>query len=308
LDDVNRGLKIMAILNATVMYLVLQMGALVTNTGSGDGCGASWPLCKGTWMPDWNYEAIIEFSHRAVSGLAGLMTLTLAIWVWRATGSPLLRWLSAAGVCLVGLQGALGGMAVIWPQSKSVLALHFGISLLCFSAVLLIAVLLLSPSGAERGLASPVDPLFRRWVWHVALFVYVVVYLGAYVRHVRASLACLGWPLCNGQLVPSLYSLEGANFVHRVGAALVVLLVLRLAVLAQTHSRDRADLQRVAALALLLVLVQAASGAVIALGYFNLLTQMAHTAIITLFWGALSYLCLGVMPGYTYGHVHAAGQ
>lgn len=283
------------------MYLVLQMGALVTNTGSADGCGASWPLCKGTWMPDWDYEAIIEFSHRAVSGLAGLATLVLAVWVWRASRSPLLRGLSAAGAGLVSFQGALGAMAVIWPQPKAVLALHFGISLLCFSAVLLVAVLLSRQPEAERWPAAPVAPLVRRWVWQMALFVYAVVYLGAYVRHLRAGLACLGWPLCNGQLVPSLNGLTGVNFAHRVGAALVVVMALRLTLLAQRYLRDRPDLQQAAGLALMLVLMQAASGAVIALGYFNVITQMGHTLIIALFWGTLSYLCLEVTPGYTYG-------
>ena len=33
---------------ATVgMFLVLLMGATVTSTGSGEGCGRSWPLCNG---------------------------------------------------------------------------------------------------------------------------------------------------------------------------------------------------------------------------------------------------------------------
>jgi len=127
----NRGLKALSIVTTFVMFLVLLAGALVTNTGSADGCGASWPLCKGTFMPEWDYEAIIEASHRGISSLAGLLALVLAVWTWRAAARrPLIRWLGLGTLLMVCLQGALGAMAVIWPQPKAVLALHFGISLL----------------------------------------------------------------------------------------------------------------------------------------------------------------------------------
>ncbi|HYG56832.1 MAG TPA: COX15/CtaA family protein [Symbiobacteriaceae bacterium] len=289
----NRGLKALGALSTGLMFIVLQMGALVTNTGSADGCGASWPLCKGTFMPDWDYEAIIEFSHRAVSGLGGLSVLILAVWAWRALPQrPLVRWLAVGALGFTVFQGLLGAAAVVWPQPKAVLALHFGISLICFSLVLLTTSLLMSPP-----VGSAVSPLVTRWVWTVILFAYGVIYLGAYVRHMRASAACLGWPLCNGQLIPSLYGPVGANFAHRVGAALLVLLVVRLFFLVRRMAGDRTELRRAGGLALLFILLQVAEGALMPLGYLNLLTQMAHTALITLFWGALSYLGLGVLLG-----------
>ncbi len=291
------------------MYLAVQWGALVTNTGSGEGCGASWPLCKGTFMPEWDYAAIIEFGHRMISGLAGLGALVLAVWVWRALPHrPLVRGLAVGGLLLTIFQGLLGAANVLWPQTPPVLALHFGISLLCFSAVLLTAVLILregraetpgKPGETEAGgsVSGPAVPgVLARWVWTVLLFTYGVTYLGALVRHLDAALACLGWPLCNGQLVPTLYGPVGANFAHRVGAGLVIIMVVRLAVLARRHAAHRPGLVRTADWALGLVVLQALEGALMPLGSFNLLTQMGHSAIITLFWGALSYLCLEVLP------------
>jgi heme a synthase len=297
----NRAMKALAWGTTGILFVMLLMGALVTNTGSGNGCGASWPLCKGTFMPDWDYKAIIEFSHRAVSGIGGFMTLLLAGWTWFGLRSrPLVGRLAAGALGVVIFQGMLGAAAVLWPQPKTVLALHFGISLLCFALVLLVTALLMQPDREKVPPRAP-DPRFRRWVWTVAIFAYGVVYLGAYVRHMKASPACLGWPLCNGQLVPALYGPVGINFAHRVAAALLALMVVRLAVLARTLAAGRTDLRRAADLALLLVAAQVASGAVIALGQINLLTQMVHTAIISLFWGTLSYLALAVLP------VHAPG-
>lgn len=289
----SRSLRIFSLLTTVIMFLVVLMGALVTNTESGDGCGAHWPLCKGTFMPDWDYEAIVEFSHRAVAGLAGLMVVVLLIWVWRALPKRKdLFWLAVGAFVLVSLQGALGAMAVVWPQPKLVLALHFGFSVMCFAMVLLVTALLYGKAGRP---AVQAPPALSRAIWGMALFTYLVLYLGAYVRHLDAALACTGWPLCNGQLLPTLYGPVGANFAHRLGAALAAVLMLRLWLIAR-RAVDRPDLQRAATYGLWLMAAQVASGALFPLGYYNLLTQMLHTALITAFWGVLSYLCFQVLP------------
>jgi len=292
----NRKLIRLAVVTAAIMFLAVQMGALVTNTGSEDGCGQSWPLCKGTFMPEWDYPAVIEFSHRVVSALAGLLSLALAYAALRArTLSRATRGMALAGFLLVCLQGALGAAAVVWPQPDTVMALHFGISLLCFSAALLTAVMLRQEDQTAGSLpAAPLPGPLRRWIWTVAGFTYVVLYLGAYVRHVGASMACLGWPLCNGALVPTLYGPVGANFAHRVGAALAALMVVRLAAMARQYQAP-ASLRRTADLALVFMLAQVASGALFPLGYLNVATQMLHSILISAFWGALSLLWLAAV-------------
>lgn len=291
----NRALKWLGATTSFLMFIMVLMGALVTNTDSGKGCGASWPLCKGTFMPDWDYKAIIEFSHRAVSGLGGFLTLVLAVAVWVAyRNRPVLRWLGMTGLFMVCLQGALGAMAALWPQPKAVLALHMGFSLICFSSALLVTALI--SQNDRPAPAALVAPLFRRWVWTVAIYAYVVIYLGAYVRHMKATPACLGWPLCNGNVIPPLYGLTGINFIHRLAAGMLALMVIRLAFLARRWAPDRKDLRITASLAAVLVTAQVGAGAFFGLGYINLATQELHTGLITLLWGALSLLCLQVVP------------
>lgn len=285
----NRNLKRFSLWTSGTMFLVVLMGAWVTNTESGDGCGAYWPLCHGTLMPDWDYEAIVEFSHRGVAGLAGFMTIILLAWVWRSLpGWHLTRWMAAGGLFLVVVQGGLGALAVLWPQPKAVLALHFGISVMCFALVMLVSVLLYR---GEEPPAVQAPPALARAVWSMTIYTYLVLYLGAYVRHLDAAMACTGWPLCNGQVWPTLYGPVGANFAHRLGAGLAALLMLRLWVLAR-QATERPDLQRAATLGLVIMIAQVLSGALFPLGYYNLLTQMLHTGLITAFWGVLSYLCL----------------
>src|SRR5919198_4999561 len=69
-----RGLAVAATVG---IFLVLVMGATVTNTGSAEGCGRSWPLCNGQFVPEFTLATAIEYSHRAVTGVEGLLVLAL---------------------------------------------------------------------------------------------------------------------------------------------------------------------------------------------------------------------------------------
>jgi heme A synthase len=56
-------------------------GAWVRITGSGAGCGSHWPTCRGAILPrNPTTETIIEWSHRATSGILGLSIVALVAW------------------------------------------------------------------------------------------------------------------------------------------------------------------------------------------------------------------------------------
>ena len=61
---------------------VILWGAVVRATGSGAGCGAHWPLCNGEMIPGLaRYQTLIEWIHRATSGLSLVAVLGLG---WKA--------------------------------------------------------------------------------------------------------------------------------------------------------------------------------------------------------------------------------
>ena len=73
---------------------VILWGAYVRASGSGAGCGQHWPLCNGEVIPrSPSAQTLVEFSHRATSGLALLAVVGLLVWVWRACprGAPARR-------------------------------------------------------------------------------------------------------------------------------------------------------------------------------------------------------------------------
>jgi heme A synthase len=56
-----------------------MVGALVRATGSGAGCGTSWPVCQGQVLPELKGATAVEFSHRSFAVAIGLVGLVL-LW------------------------------------------------------------------------------------------------------------------------------------------------------------------------------------------------------------------------------------
>lgn len=64
--------------------LIILWGAWVRISGSGDGCGESWPLCHGEVLPSALHKKTwVEFLHRATSGLFGILAVGVAIWSYK---------------------------------------------------------------------------------------------------------------------------------------------------------------------------------------------------------------------------------
>ncbi len=292
-----RPLSLMTLIG---MFLVVLMGSVVTNTESGMGCGDDWPLCNGRFVPAYTLESIIEYSHRFVSGLVGLIVLatTIAVFVQmrRRTDAKLY---AAGALFFTILQAFLGAMAVVKPQSSSVMALHFGFSMFAFACTLLLAAAVreeLRGSKAAHG-RQQVSRHFAWLAWFTLFFSYVVIYLGAFIKHTDSIGGCTGWPLCNGAIIPVLEGATAIVFVHRVAAAVLFVLVLRLAYLARSYD---GGLRAACAWSAYLVSLQVISGALLVYSVqfeWYLFSILVHVLVITALFAALCYVSIEAMRG-----------
>jgi cytochrome c oxidase assembly protein subunit 15 len=277
---------------AAGMLLVLVMGATVTDTGSAQGCGRSWPLCRGQFLPEFAVATLIEFSHRAVTGVEGVLIVLLAGAALALYGRE--RAVQVLAPLMVGsllLQAGMGAAAVMWPQQAVVLALHFGISLVALATASLTALCVRWPQ-AMRGLAATRG--VRLGTWGFLVYLYVLVYSGAYVRHAGAGAACLSWPLCGTPASPSALGGLAANFLHRGAAGLAVLLALGLLVAYRRLEPGRRDLLTGGLVLVAALLGQAGAGAFLVLSHLGLFGELLHAALSGVAFTAAAYLCLRV--------------
>jgi len=288
-------LKWLAVATTIGMLFVLLGGALVTKTESGMGCGRSWPLCNGEFVPtDITPELIIELAHRLVSGTVGFLVLLLSIWSWKAVGHVReTKFLSLLSFSFLVLQGLIGAAAVIWPQSDFVLALHFGISLISFAAVFLLTLLIFEIDKKFDADKVVIDKRMGFHILSVSIYSYVVIYTGALVRHTNSSLVCRDWPLCLNDapaLPANLY--EWVQMGHRTAAAIIFIWIGYITYLAVKQYKSQKVIYWGWIIAFILVSLQVITGALVIFTRLNLFIALLHALFITCLFGILSYLLL----------------
>ncbi|MFN8661182.1 MAG: COX15/CtaA family protein [Thermomicrobiales bacterium] len=285
-----RAAKGFAVAATIGMFLVLLMGATVTNTGSSEGCGTSWPLCHGEFIPEYAFETMVEYSHRLVTGVEGLLILGLAITAFPLRRRyPELKALLPLMIFTLILQSGMGAWAVKYPQTPAVMATHFGISLVCFASVYLVMRVLWVEMPTSAAAIRAVPPGYARLAWVTLLWTIVVAYVGAYMRHSGAELACYTWPLCNGSLLPDLSSPGvGVAWSHRLVALIAIVLVFGMVWWVRSFRDQRPDLYRTAHWAAGLILAQALVGGLLIFSRLSLASTLGHAALMALLFAALA--------------------
>ncbi|HXR98759.1 MAG TPA: COX15/CtaA family protein [Terriglobales bacterium] len=210
---------------------VILWGAYVRVAGAGSGCGVSWPLCDGQFLPHApQLKMLIEFFHRVSSGVDGIAILLLlvgAFWLY-PKGDRVRR---AAGLALVFLvtEALLGAALVLfgWVGTNASAARAAADAVHLTNTLLLLAAVGLTAAYAS-GLRS------GRWSWSLLTGLAGVVVTAAF--GVMAALADTLYPstsLAAGMsrdfsaAAPSLVRLRT---LHPVVAVLVGLYLLYLVV------------------------------------------------------------------------------
>jgi cytochrome c oxidase assembly protein subunit 15 len=251
----NRGLHRFAVLVAASTLALIFIGGLVTSTGSGLSV-PDWPLSYGMLFPPMVGGILYEHGHRIAAATVGILTVALAIWLWKREPRKWVRRLGGLALIAVVTQGVLGGVTVLFLLPVAVSVGHAAVAeiFLCLT----VSIALCTSRSWHRPVHRIGEP-GRVRLRHLSLATTVLIYLqilvGALMRHTGSGLAIPDFPLSFGHLIPPFFTPRIlVNFAHRAGALLAAVFILgSVGTVLRRHRSERA--LRYPALALLAALL-----------------------------------------------------
>jgi heme A synthase len=276
----------LAVLTAVFAYLQIALGGVVRVSGSGLGC-PDWPLCHGRPYPPADVHSIIEYSHRAVGSVTGVLIIATVIsaWlVWR-TRRPIVAWLATASLIGVVGEGLLGAGVVANELASWLVLIHLGLAMIILGFLVATAVMAMAPAGGVT------DPGFRRLAAVAAGATYLLLLTGSTVVASGADTSCRSWPLCGSGFMPDFTGVNAFTMLHR-GSVLVVGVLL---VLFLVRAARRPDLATASIATLGVFALQIAVGAGSALTD-GMLFNGLHVAMATLVWAGTLVTALLTLP------------
>jgi len=299
-----------------VAYLVgvILFGAWVRITGSGNGCGSHWPACNGGIIPQAPaVKTIIEYTHRLMSGLCGIIAVVLVVWA-RRVSRPVFR-ASLLALFFLVVESLLGALLVkrhlvvddVSVARAYTVALHLANTLLLTASAALVAWRASTVWGkteAGQSTLSPPEP--QRVLLGIALVAVLLTSMSGAVTALGDTVFPTQ-PALDGTLLakiradtsPGQHFLVRLRVIHPAMAVLAALLVA--GVLIRTVSRRGiagTTHVRLATLALGAVVCQTG------IGFFNVLLaapgwiQIVHLLMAQAVWILtwLAFLSTGHKP------------
>ncbi len=258
---------------------LVAFGAFTRGSGSGYGCADQWPLCEGGalggLLPRFEFEMIIEWTHRWIAAIVGLIAVATAVQAWRRLRrNRVALYASTATVFAIGVQAWIGRAVVKADLDADLVSLHLAISM---SIVALFAVVVVATSPELQG-RGPVDP---RWVALYGLgaaAAFAVLLLGSLVHNQYVA----GWPLVEGALIPEFSSsLILIHWTHRLAAGLGLFYFAYLWRVARVGRRGEFEVR-------LTMWAFWAYALNIGVGFLHVLTKVESSAVVTLHLAASS--------------------
>ena len=279
-----RNFRVLAFVTALFAYLQIALGGVVRVTGSGLGC-PDWPLCHGRPYPPADIHSIIEYSHRSVGTVTGVLVIATVVLAWVVFHKlrPMVAIVATGSLIAIAAEGGLGAVVVAQELQPWLVLVHLALAMLILGCLIATAILALPPSAG----VARVRPLALLG----AAATYVLLLTGSTVVASNADAGCHSWPLCGGGFTPDFAGANAFTMLHRGSALVLGVLIVYVAFRAMSES----SLRRIGVVTLIVLALQVAVGAGAAVtdaAAFNGL----HVAIATLVWAGMLSIALLTLP------------
>jgi len=168
-------------------FPLILLGSMVTNFGAGMAV-EDWPTTFGYWfypIKAWLavWDLFLEHGHRMLAQLVGLLSIALAVVLWRKDSRRWTWLLGLAVVVGVVSQGVLGGLRVVF--DAAFLAKVHGCTAPLFFALCAAVVSVTSRkwTTGDKPREYPAARLMQRTAVALAVAFYLEIVIGAQLRH-----------------------------------------------------------------------------------------------------------------------------
>ena len=213
ISKASRYFLILSVCCILFTFFTMLLGPIVRAADAGLAC-PDWPLCKGEWIPEMDYQVFLEWLHRAIAGILGFLVLA-----WAAIGlfyDASLRQRHAKGILialfLLAFQVILGALTITKQLNAHIVSTHLLNALLFWSILIRITWkeaehnhLLTGFSFFPRFNLSSSNTQQMRFIrvgaWLLLVLVLFQIFAGVRVSTNQAGLVCNTFPACYEEAV-----------------------------------------------------------------------------------------------------------
>jgi cytochrome c oxidase assembly protein subunit 15 len=179
----NKGLHRYSLLVTGATFFLLIAGALVTSHDAGLAV-PDWPLSFGKLFPKMDGNVFWEHGHRMVATTVGVLTIGLAIYLYRTERRSWMRRLGLVALGGVVAQGLLGGLTVKLMLPLAISAAHATLAQVFFCTVVSLSVFTSASWNVPRATYEEKGSLPLRYLCLASVAtIFLQLILGATLRH-----------------------------------------------------------------------------------------------------------------------------
>ena len=198
--------KTLVFLAGSTLFLAMiqvTLGAIVRVTDSGLAC-PDWPLCYGKLIPEFDFNILMEYTHRLSASLLMLTIFSTTFISYKILKHNKIAIFATTGASITVICAAIfGGITVIskldWWSVPSHLALAE--ILILFLSILNTAIWF--GDFNNHSIWKNLHIKHRIMLLTTLLSIFILIVYGAIMVAKGYGSSCGTWPLCNGELIPT---------------------------------------------------------------------------------------------------------
>ena len=207
---------------------LMLLGAGVRTMDAGLTC-PDWPLCFGKAVPEYHFGVYLEFIHRVIAGIVGLLYMVFFFRVMSTKESKSLKIWSWVGLFFLLAQIIMGGLTVLKLLEAYIVTLHLSLATAFLLSLFIMKKRMLKDELPVLKLkTNKTAKIYQLNIILGIFFVIVQIVLGGLVASTYSGLVCIDFPTCNGVLFPKMIGPIAIQMYHRFGAYWLSLLMITL--------------------------------------------------------------------------------